>query len=58
MKKEELWHRRQAVMLASQLPEGHEDALLIIRAVERLANGFLSEGGDKPPAPVLKLREV
>jgi hypothetical protein len=26
--------------------------------MERLANGFLSEGGDKLPAPVVKLREV
>ena len=39
--KEETWHRRQALMLASQLPEEYNDALLVIRATERLVLDFL-----------------
>ena len=40
------WHRRQALMLASQLPENQRDALLIVEAVRELLNTFLVE----PPA--------
>jgi hypothetical protein len=40
MSKEEAWHRRHAVQLASQLPDNPEDAALIIAAVRRLLDGF------------------
>jgi hypothetical protein len=37
----ETWHRRQAVMLASQLPEGHDDALAILQCVREIVVTFL-----------------
>ena len=36
------WHRRQAMVLAGQLPENTEDALLILQAVHELVSTFLS----------------
>lgn len=57
--KEEAWHRRRALMLASQLPENTRDALLVLRAVHTLINDFLlDEEPRKPSADVIKLREV
>jgi hypothetical protein len=47
------WHRRHAVMLASQLPEDTLDALIVLRLATELVEGFLA-GSDKPePAKVL-----
>ena len=40
--KEENWHRRHAIQLASQLPEGTEDALAVLRLAAELVTGFLS----------------
>jgi hypothetical protein len=37
------WHRRQAMMLAAQLPENLADAKLIIEAVEELLDTFLAK---------------
>ena len=52
------WHRRHAVMLASQLPENAADAVIILRLTPELAEGFLA-GDDKPPeAKVLTLARV
>src|SRR5882672_3876833 len=49
------WHRRHAVMLASQLPEDTLDALIILRLEIELVEGFLA-GSDKPePAKVLTM---
>ncbi len=50
------WHRRQALMLASQLPESTEDARMILRALEELLETFLSGGTAEahlPPSNVL-----
>lgn len=56
MAKEETWHRRQAVMLASQLPEEPEDALAVLRLVTQLVTEFLSVGEpEKKSAPVIAL---
>jgi hypothetical protein len=54
--KEENWHRRHAVMLASQLPEKTEDALAVLRLATQLVTEFLAEDdpGQKP-APVVQL---
>lgn len=38
------WHRRQAMMLASQLPENHADAVLVVQAVRELLDTFLAAG--------------
>jgi hypothetical protein len=44
------WHRRQALMLASQLPEKTEDARMVLQALEELLETFLiREGEDSTP---------
>ena len=35
------WLRRQAIQIASQLPEGRDDALAILRYASELVTGFL-----------------
>lgn len=37
------WHRRQAMMLASQLPEDVTDAKLIVEAVRQLLDTFMAQ---------------
>jgi hypothetical protein len=41
MEKPNNWHRRQAMMLATQLPENTADARLIVQAVRELLDTFL-----------------
>ena len=43
MATEESWHRRHAVMLASQLPDHPQDALIILGLVKRIVEDFLAE---------------
>lgn len=42
------WHRRQALQLASQLPEDPEDAWKILEALEELVNFWV---GPRPADP-------
>lgn len=35
------WHRRQAIVLASQLPDTTADALLVLQALNELVDTFL-----------------
>ncbi|MCK1479707.1 hypothetical protein IVB27_34470 [Bradyrhizobium sp. 197] len=49
--KQENWHRRHAVMLASQLPEETEDALTVLRLATQLVTGFLAVPDEAPKAP-------
>jgi hypothetical protein len=44
----ERWHRRQAVMLASQLPEGPGDALAVLECVRELVTTFLQSDTAEP----------
>ncbi len=37
------WHRRQAMLLASQLPENQADAQLIIQAVIELMETYMAK---------------
>jgi hypothetical protein len=55
--KEQAWHRRHAIILAGQLPEGKEDALLVLDAARRLVTlpGFW-DGGDPNPKPAKLVR--
>jgi hypothetical protein len=54
--KPENWHRRHAVMLASQLPEETEDALTVLRLATQLVKGFLAERDRAPiAAPVFSI---
>jgi hypothetical protein len=38
------WHRRQAVAIASTLPEDLSDARIILQLTMELLDGFLAEG--------------
>jgi hypothetical protein len=49
------WHRRHAVMLASQLPEDTSDALIVLRLAIELAEGFLADSDKHEPAKVLTI---
>jgi hypothetical protein len=49
----EQWHRRQAFMLASQLPESPADALAVLECVRELVVTFLQS--DTPQAPTSKV---
>lgn len=42
------WHRRQAMVLAGQLPENTEDALLVLQAVQELVLTFLVDDQKAP----------
>lgn len=54
MTKIEPWHRRHAVMLASQLPENTEDGLIILRLATQFVTDFLMQSGEaQKPAPVI-----
>jgi hypothetical protein len=56
MAKIEGWHRRHAVMLASQLPEKMEDALTVLQLAMQIVTDFLAEPEpDRKPAPVVRL---
>ena len=35
------WHRRQAIVLASQLPDNSADALMVVQALKELVDSFL-----------------
>jgi hypothetical protein len=37
------WHRRQALLLAAQLPDDRADARLVVEAVRELLDTFLAE---------------
>lgn len=37
------WHRRHALLLASQLPENSEDAHLVVEAITELLDTFMTE---------------
>jgi hypothetical protein len=52
--KEKQWHRRHAIGLAAQLPDGKEDALLILDAARRLVTlpSFWNGEPEKKPATV------
>lgn len=48
------WHRRQAVAIASTLPEDVADARIILRLAMELLDGFLSEGNFVKPGACAK----
>ena len=45
------WHKRQAMVLAGQLPENTEDALLVLQAVQELVRTFLDDHHEVPARP-------
>jgi hypothetical protein len=44
----ETWHRRHALMLASQLPDGRDDALAVLDCVRDLVATFLQSDTPEP----------
>jgi hypothetical protein len=55
--KEEPWHRRHAIILAGQLPEGKEDALLVLDAAKRLVTlpGFWDGEPEKKLPAIVRI---
>jgi hypothetical protein len=52
----ETWHRRHALTLASQLPDGRDDALAALDCVRELVATFLQSDTPEPAkAPVVAL---
>ena len=49
----ETWHRRQAITLASQLPDNPADALMVLQAARELVETFLQS--DTQQAPTLNV---
>jgi hypothetical protein len=47
----QIWHRRQAMVLAGQLPENPADALLVLEAMHELVETFLSVPDAAPAKP-------
>jgi len=43
-----IWHRRQAMVLAGQLPESTEDALLVMECMRELLEDYLSKSSHEP----------
>lgn len=41
------WHRRQAIILAGQLPDNTADALLVLQAAKELVDTFLAGHPEK-----------
>jgi hypothetical protein len=51
--KEESWHRRHAVQIASALPDDPGDALIVLRLATQIVTDFLAE-----PEPIKKGRRL
>jgi hypothetical protein len=52
----EQWHRRHAIMLASQLPDGQDDALAVLDCVREIIVTFVHVDMPEPEkAPVVTL---
>ena len=43
------WHRRHALLLASQLPENPADARLVLQAITELVDTFIAKGEGMEP---------
>jgi hypothetical protein len=55
----EAWHRRQAIVLASQLPDNIEDARPVLEALREVVEGFLAPKAtleQRPSATVVRIR--
>lgn len=45
----EAWHRRQAIQVVAQLPEGTQDAMVVLALARELVEGFLSASQARAP---------
>lgn len=46
------WHRRQAIVLATQLPDCPHDALLVVEALKDLVEKFLAGAAEEGTGPL------
>jgi hypothetical protein len=53
MQEDQNWHRRQAIQVVAQLPEGTADALRVLELARELVEGFLMGQDRAPLAEVL-----
>lgn len=44
-----LWHRRHALLIASQLPEKQADARLVVQAIVELLDTFMEDSHQGEP---------
>ncbi len=51
----ENWHKRHALMLASQLPENASDANAVIRELQHLVNAWLHPAEVQEPSKIVSL---
>jgi hypothetical protein len=52
----EHWHRRHALRIARQLPDGRDDALAVLECARELVTAFLQADAPEPvKAPVVSL---
>jgi hypothetical protein len=51
----EQWHRRQAITLASQLPDNPADALMVLQAARELVETFLQPDTPEPAKATAKI---
>jgi hypothetical protein len=52
--KEQPWHKRHAMILAGQLPDNQEDALIVLRLTTQLVTDFLADPEPtRKPAPTI-----
>lgn len=49
------WHQRHAFLLASQLPDSKQDAVLIVQALEELVTKFLLNPEPERSADILSI---
>ena len=46
--KVQTWHLRQALVIAGQLPEHHDDAMAVLCAAMDLVQRFMTDAEDEP----------
>ncbi len=51
----ENWHKRQALCLASQLPDNASDANAVIRELQNLVNSWLHPAEIQEPSKIVSL---
>jgi hypothetical protein len=49
------WHKRHALMLASQLPDNADDAKAVLREVQSIVDTWLHVEPEQAPSKVLTL---
>ena len=53
MKEDNNWRRRHAIQIVAQLPEGTEDALIVLELARELVEGFLQADHARAPLAVV-----